>query len=101
MNLLRAVIGLAFLLVPQTASALPQSKPQLPNPMGYVSDHAGVITPSWKERIRSVCQDLERKTGVDLFWSKRDACQPITLSPHRVPRGRSASQPGSYPVAVM
>jgi len=38
----------------------------LPNPMGYVSDHAGVIAPAWKERIRSVCQDLERKTGVEL-----------------------------------
>jgi uncharacterized protein len=34
--------------------------------MGYVSDHAGVISPAWKERIRSVCQDLERKTGIEM-----------------------------------
>jgi uncharacterized protein len=81
MNLLRAIIGLVLLLVPQAVSALPQSKPPiapahpgraetrpfpLPNPMGYVSDHAGVIDSSWKERIRSVCQDLERKTGVEM-----------------------------------
>ncbi len=66
MNLLLCLIGLAVLLVPQAASALPQNKPQLPSPMGYVSDHAGVIAPAWKERIRSVCQDLERKTGVEM-----------------------------------
>jgi len=38
----------------------------LPNPLGYVSDHAGVLDAEWKARIRSVCQDLERKTGVEL-----------------------------------
>jgi uncharacterized protein len=42
-----------------------QSVP-LPGPLGYVSDHAGVINPTWRERIRSVCQDLERKTGVEM-----------------------------------
>jgi len=66
MNPLLCFIGLAILLSSQAASALPQNKPQLPNPMGYVSDHAGVIAPAWKERIRSVCQDLERKTGVEM-----------------------------------
>jgi uncharacterized protein len=44
----------------------PKSRPQLPGPMGYVSDHAQVIDAEWKERIRSVCQDLERKTGVEM-----------------------------------
>jgi uncharacterized protein len=69
------------LLAAGLAVAVPQDKPSiapthpgraetrplpLPNPMGYVSDHAGVIDPAWKERIRSVCQDLERKTGVEM-----------------------------------
>jgi len=36
------------------------------DPLGYVSDHAGVIDADWRARIRSVCQDLERKTGVEL-----------------------------------
>ena len=36
------------------------------NPQGYVSDHAGAIDAEWRERIRSVCQDLERKTGVEM-----------------------------------
>lgn len=38
----------------------------LPGPLGYVSDHAGVVEADWKERVRSVCQDLERKTGVEM-----------------------------------
>ena len=38
----------------------------LPNPLGYVSDYAGVLETSWKARLRSVCQDLERKTGVKM-----------------------------------
>lgn len=44
----------------------PKDRPQLPGPLGYVSDHAGVLDDDWKARIRSVCQDLERKTGVEL-----------------------------------
>ena len=45
-----------------------QSREPVPayDPQGYVSDHAGVIEAEWRERIRSVCQDLERKTGVEM-----------------------------------
>lgn len=43
-----------------------QEKPPLPGPLGYVSDHAGVLDADWRARIRSVCQDLERKTGVEM-----------------------------------
>ena len=50
------------------ADAVPYDRPkiQLPEPRGYVSDHAQVLDGDWKERIRSVCQDLERKTGVEM-----------------------------------
>lgn len=50
------------------AAAVPYDRPkiQLPEPRGYVSDHAQVLDGDWKERIRSVCQDLERKTGVEM-----------------------------------
>jgi len=44
----------------------PKERAPLPGPLGYVSDHAGVLDDEWKERIRSVCQDLERKTGVEM-----------------------------------
>jgi len=77
----RVLIVVLLVLAPQSAWSLPQSKPPItpahpsraetrpfpfPNPMGYVSDHANVIEPDWKARIRSVCQDLERKTGVEM-----------------------------------
>ena len=54
------------ILGPELAKAVPQGKPPLPDPLGYVSDHGAVLDADWKARIRSVCQDLERKTGVEL-----------------------------------
>lgn len=41
-------------------------KVKLPDPMGYVSDFAKVLDEDWRARIRSVAQDLERKTGVEM-----------------------------------
>ncbi len=38
----------------------------LPSPIGYVSDHAQVVEREWKDRIRSVCTDLEKKSGVEM-----------------------------------
>ena len=59
---------LCLVLFEGIAQAAPyeRSKIQLPGPQGYVSDHAQAIDGNWKERIRSVCQDLERKTGVEM-----------------------------------
>ncbi|MEQ1628510.1 MAG: TPM domain-containing protein, partial [Nitrospira sp.] len=65
-----ASFSLLLLVVIGTAEAAlydrPKERAPLPGPMGYVSDHAGVLDAEWKERIRSVCQDLERKTGVEM-----------------------------------
>lgn len=55
--------------MPRESGYFPYSQSRgvtLPNPLGYVSDHAGILDPVWKARIRSVCQDLERKTGVEM-----------------------------------
>ena len=41
-------------------------KIKLPDPMGYVSDYAKILDDDWRARIRSVAQDLERKTGVEM-----------------------------------
>src|SRR5262245_21095112 len=48
------------------ASPYERPKVKLPDPMGYVSDHAKVLEDDWRARIRSVAQDLERKTGVEM-----------------------------------
>ncbi len=53
----------------------------LPKPLGYVSDHAGVLNEEWKARIRSVCKDLERKTGVEMVVvTTRDIAPYTTLN---------------------
>jgi uncharacterized protein len=59
------------------AQAGPYEKVSLPDPLGYVSDHAAIIDPDWKERIRSVCQDLERKTGVEMIVVTVPALKPF------------------------
>jgi uncharacterized protein len=57
-----------LLVLPPLAAAAPYERPtvKLPDPMGYVSDHAKILDEDWRARIRSVAQDLERKTGVEM-----------------------------------
>ena len=45
----------------------PVSKPQLPTPLGYVSDYAEVLPAQWSAQIRSICKELERQTGVEMI----------------------------------
>jgi len=66
---MKGFLALFMLLVfAENVEAISYDRPkiQLPEPRGYVSDHAQVLDGVWKERIRSVCQDLERKTGVEM-----------------------------------
>lgn len=62
------VLGLilSFSAAPRSATATASERPPIPQPLGYVTDQAGILDPDWKARIRSVCQDLERKTGVEM-----------------------------------
>ena len=60
------LVVLLSVVFPAASGAVPQERQPLPEPQGYVSDHAGVIETEWKARIRSVCQDLERKTGIEM-----------------------------------
>jgi uncharacterized protein len=57
---------LSFSDAPHSATASGPDRPPIPQPLGYVTDQAGILDPDWKARIRSVCQDLERKTGVEM-----------------------------------
>lgn len=65
-----AVLSLILVLWPVDAQASfydrPKERVPLPSPIGYVSDHAQVMGREWKERIRSVCIDLEKKSGVEM-----------------------------------
>jgi len=60
------IFGLALTWSAPSAWASSPDRRPLPEPLGYVSDHAGVFDKDWKSRVRSVCQDLERKTGVEM-----------------------------------
>ena len=68
MKIVRIAMVLGLVCFEGLAQAVSYERPkiQLPEPRGYVSDHAQAIDEEWKERIRSVCQDLERKTGVEM-----------------------------------
>jgi len=72
------LIVLLCVAFPLASGAVPQDRQRLPDPLGYVSDHAGVVETDWKARIRSVCQDLERKTGIEMV-----VVTVKSLSPYR------------------
>lgn len=63
-----AVLSLVLWAVDAQASFYdrPKERVPLPGPIGYISDHAQVVEGEWKERIRSVCIDLEKKSGVEM-----------------------------------
>lgn len=67
-KIVRIAMALCLVWFVGIAQATDYERPkiQLPEPRGFVSDHAQAIDEDWKARIRSVCQDLERKTGVEM-----------------------------------
>ena len=60
------LVGLGAPLAHAALYDRPKERVQLPDPIGYVSDHAQVVEREWKDRIRSVCADLEKKSGVEM-----------------------------------
>ncbi len=79
-------VGLAVLIWTAAAQAAlydrPKERVPLPSPIGYVSDHAQVMEPEWKERIRSVCIDLEKKSGVELVIVTVPSIKPYPSAKH-------------------
>ncbi len=39
---------------------------QLPNPVGYVNDFAGIIEPEWERKCEAVIREIEEKTGAEV-----------------------------------
>jgi len=60
----------------------PKERVPLPSPIGYVSDHAQVVAPEWKERMRSVCIDLEKKSGVEMVIVTVPSIKPYPSAKH-------------------
>jgi uncharacterized protein len=57
---------LAGVLLVSVCAQAAETRP-VPEPLGYVSDHASVLDPDWRARLRSVAQDLERKAGIEML----------------------------------
>ena len=60
----------------------PNERLPLPSPIGYVSDHAQVVEREWKDRIRSVCIDLEKKSGVEMVIVTVPSIKPYPSAKH-------------------
>ena len=52
---------------PLLAKQYPVTQQTLPTPLGYVSDYAEILSPQWHSQIRSVCKDLENRTGIEMI----------------------------------
>ena len=69
---------LVVLITPLSLMATPTAKLVLPTPLGYVSDYANILSPQWKTQIRSVCKDLETRTGVEMIVVTLPTIEPLT-----------------------
>ncbi len=80
------LLGLILVLWVDAAQASlyerPKERVPLPSPIGYVSDHAQVVEREWKDRIRSVCIDLEKKSGVEMVIVTVPSIKPYPSAKH-------------------
>ncbi|HDM90092.1 MAG TPA: TPM domain-containing protein, partial [candidate division WOR-3 bacterium] len=49
---------------------------QLPNPVGYVNDFAGIIDPQWESKIEAVIQEVKDKTGAEIAVVTVNSIEP-------------------------
>jgi uncharacterized protein len=49
---------------------------ELPQPVGWVNDFAGVISPEYREKINARIQELEGKTGAEIAVATIDSISP-------------------------
>ena len=80
MKILSSILMVAFLLAPSLCwanSPYGIKKHTFPTPRGYVSDFAEMFTDEWKSRIRSVCRELETRTGVEMIVVTIPAVSPF------------------------
>ena len=44
-----------------------KGEPKFPSPLGYVSDYADLLEGQWFQQVRTICHDLEQRTGVEML----------------------------------
>lgn len=60
-------VFLILLAVSVPSWGMDPKDPNLPTPLGYVSDFAHLLDEEWHQQIRTVCQDLETTSGVEML----------------------------------
>ena len=65
-----------WLLLCSTSWAMSSEAPELPSPLGYVSDYAHILDDEWYAQIRAVCKDLETNTSVEMLVVTIESIQP-------------------------
>lgn len=73
----RCILVLVIVAIALVGVARAQAAPEWPRPQGYVSDFANVLSAEWYRRIRSVCQDVETRTGVEMLVVTTHTVAPL------------------------
>jgi uncharacterized protein len=62
---------------PAPIEGMTPKEQNLPTPLGYVSDYANILDEEWRKQIRSVCQDLETNSGIELLAVTLSTIRPL------------------------
>lgn len=77
-----ALAGQLILVIVMAVSAasagMTPKKQNLPTPLGYVSDFAGLLDEEWHKQIRSVCKDLETASGIEMLVVTLPTINPLS-----------------------
>ena len=77
----KALAGPLILMMVMAVSApsvgMTPKEQNLPTPLGYVSDYANLLNEEWHKQIRSVCQDLETSSGIEMLVVTLPTISPL------------------------
>ena len=70
------MVAIIVLCLSPSWAVTPQ-EPELPTPLGYVSDYAQILDDEWYAQIRAVCKDLETNTSVEMLVVTIESIYPL------------------------
>lgn len=66
------------------APALAAGEPSIPEPKGYVNDHAGVMDEASRAKLEAFLDQVEKKTGAEFAVLTVKSTQPLTAGDYKV-----------------
>lgn len=70
---MRIVLSVLLVTVFIATAVFGQADERYPEPQGYVSDFAGVISPSHQQQLENILREIKQKTGVELALVTMDS----------------------------